>query len=693
MRDASPAGGLRVWLGVRLAAFTNLDLLQQGDYRLRCALQLRGAAEGARGRALAPEHTFGTAAIAFIDQRVEVEELAEFEVVLPKAGVRVCYLEFELLFREAYTEGAEGPVAGVAGPCPRVERVVARETFHVRNLGETLCEYVPLHFDRFHLALADVLVAAAPLEVTSEEPSFSGRELESGEAGANPAGMEAAGWNSAGQLFLGGCCSTGGEGVQYHGDRCACALIAGAGDTGCAGGGAGFSDISLETREDLRRSLVGLLKLLGGLLGSSGGLGALAVLGRAHTDTPVKTLSELAARCSKALQREAFSGSDVLQCSREFREVLRGLMGREGAGQLFGLLRDVWEGWRAGAWGKYVDSSENLPCAPPGTPALPEGAAPPQLHDLRFEAPSREVPTCRVEQFLFDGEGAEARKVGGAGAGVGPGSEKAERHVVVFVHGFQGDALDLRVVKGYLHASHPDIHYLMSRSNVDYQYDGFEELGARLAEEVASYLENVHGEHLESLRLSFVAHSIGCIVVRAALLKPPLQQFRPRLSTFVSLCGPHLGLARANNALLTSGMRILQHMKQAKWIAQALLEDTDAPEQGFLHRLAREGGLGEFRSVLLVGSRQDRYVPFYSTMVDAVGAGAPDPCMQEAARLMLRGTGAGGRKLLRLHVQFSEASFGVLDNFIGRAAHIAFLENDIYIRVLVWNVIKAHQLL
>ena len=51
---------------------------------------------------------------------------------------------------------------------------------------------------------------------------------------------------------------------------------------------------------------------------------------------------------------------------------------------------------------------------------------------------------------------------------------------------------------------------------------------------------------------------------------------------------------------------------------------------------------------------------------------------------------AGGRKLLRLHVQFSEAPFGVLD--IGRAAHIAFLENDVYIRVLVWNIIKAHRL-
>ena len=102
--------------------------------------------------------------------------------------------------------------------------------------------------------------------------------------------------------------------------------------------------------------------------------------------------------------------------------------------------------------------------------------------------------------------------------------------------------------------------------------------------------------------------------------------------------------------------------------------------------------MGEFRSVVLVGSRQDRYVPFYSTMADAGGAGAPGPCLQEAARLMLRGTGTGGRKLLRLHVQFSEAPFGVLDNFIGRAAHIAFLENDVYIRVLVWNIIKAHRL-
>ena len=45
--------------------------------------------------------------------------------------------------------------------------------------------------------------------------------------------------------------------MQFHGDRCACALIAGAGG---AGGDDGFSDISIETHEDLRRSLVGLLK-------------------------------------------------------------------------------------------------------------------------------------------------------------------------------------------------------------------------------------------------------------------------------------------------------------------------------------------------------------------------------------------------------------------------------------------------
>ena len=689
MGDGSPERGLRVWLGVRLAAFTNLDLLQQGDYRVRCALQLRGPAEGARGRALAPEHTFAPASIAFIDQRVEVEELAEFEAVVPRAGARTCYLEFELLFREAPTEGAGGPVAGAAGLRPRLERVVARETFHVRNLGESLCEYVPLHFDRFHLALADVLVAATPLETTSEEPSFSGRELESGEVGAKLAGTGTAGWNSVGQLFLGGCCSTGGESAQYRADRCACALIAAAGGEG---GHSGFSDISFETHEGLRRSLKGLLKLLGGLLGGDGRLGAQAVFGGADADPRVGTLSELAARCAKTLQREAFSGSDVLQCSREFRGVLQGVMGREGAGQLLGLLRGVWEGWRADTWGKYVELAGNMPSVRSEALVVPEGAAPPQLHDLRFEAPSSEVPLCSVEHFLCDSEGAEARKAGGEGAGAGPGSDSDGRRVVIFVHGFQGDALDLRVVKGYLHAAHPDIHYLMSRSNVDYQYDGFEELGARLAEEVSSYLDSVHHEHLDSLSLSFVAHSVGCIVVRAALLQPPLQRFRPRLSAFVSLCGPHLGLARASNALLTSGMRVLQHVKQAKWIAQALLEDAGDPERGFLHRLAREGGLGEFRSVVLVGSRQDRYVPFYSTMADAGGAGAPGPCLQEAARLMLRGTGTGGRKLLRLHVQFSEAPFGVLDNFIGRAAHIAFLENDVYIRVLVWNIIKAHRL-
>ena len=690
-------GSLRVWLGVRLASFANLDLLQQGTYRVRCALLLRGPADGARGRALAPEYTFRGAEIHFIDQEVELGELAQFEAVVPRGGTRACYLDFELLFQEAplsgvsrsateVTGGAES--LGQQGPGRRAERVVARETFHIRDLGEVVCEYTPLHFDRFHLALADLLVAAAPLEATSEEASFSGRALDGGQTAQEALVGVPAVWGSAGQLFFGGCCSSGGEGAPHCADRCACALAVAGGQSG-GGGGGGFSDIGFETHEGLRRSLSDALKLLEGLLGEGCDVGRRAE-GR-EVDDMGAPLSELAARCTRSLQREIFSGSDVLHCSKVFSGVLRGLLVKE-IPELLGLLRGVWVGRRGDVWGKYLEGQGSLPRPASGALTVPDGAAELQLHDLRFEAPSSEVPVCRVEQYLSGAEGSDKKAANGPAAETCDGPEG--RHVVVFVHGFQGDALDHRVVKGYLRAAHPEIHYLMSRANIEFQYDGFEEMGARLAEEVASYLNSVHAEHLSSLRLSFVAHSVGCIVVRAALLQPALQEFRPRLGTFMSLCGPHLGLAGANNTLLTSGMKVLQHVKQAKWISQALLEDAEVPEKGFLHRLAREAGLGEFRNVLLLGSRQDRYVPYYSTMVDAEGAdAAAEPQLRNAAGLILRGAGSKGRKLLRLHVQYSEAPFRAIDNFIGRAAHVAFLEDDLYIRVVAWNIVRAHRLL
>ena len=688
-------GSLRVWLGVRLASFANLDLLQQGTYRVRCALLLRGPADGARGRALAPEYTFRGADIHFIDQEVELGELAQFEAVVPRSGTRACYLDFELLFLEAPLSGVSGSAAEVAGGAESLgrqgrgaERVVARETFHIRDLGETVCEYAPLHFDRFHLALAGLLVAAAPLEATSEEASFSGRALDGDQAVQEGlVGMPAV-WGSAGQLFLGGCCSSGGEGAPHCADRCACALATAAGGQFGGGGGGGFSDIAFETHESLRRSLSDALKLLEGLLGEGRDAGRRAE-GREAGDMGAP-LSELAARCTRSLQREIFSGSEVLHCSRIFSGVLRGLLSQDSP-KLLGLLRGVWVGRRGDVWGKYLEGEGRLPRPAPGALAVPDGAAELQLHDLRFEAPSSEVPVCRVEQYLPGAGGSDEKAADGPAAEYSGGA--AGRHVVVFVHGFQGDALDHRVVKGYLRAAHPEMHYLMSRANIEFQYDGFEEMGARLAEEVASYLHSVHGEHLSSLRLSFVAHSVGCIVVRAALVQPALLEFRPRLGTFMSLCGPHLGLTGANNALLTSGMKVLQHVKQAKWISQALLEDAEVPEKGFLHRLAGEAGLGEFRNVLLVGSRQDRYVPYYSTMVDAEGTGAAEPHLRDAAGLILRGAGSNGRKLLRLHVQYSEAPFRVIDNFIGRAAHVAFLEDDLYIRVVAWNIVRAYQLL
>ena len=42
-------------------------------------------------------------------------------------------------------------------------------------------------------------------------------------------------------------------------------------------------------------------------------------------------------------------------------------------------------------------------------------------------------------------------------------------------------------------------------------------------------------------RLSFIGHSLGGIIVRAALTHPLLRQHRAKFHTFCSLGSPHLG--------------------------------------------------------------------------------------------------------------------------------------------------------
>ncbi len=131
-------------------------------------------------------------------------------------------------------------------------------------------------------------------------------------------------------------------------------------------------------------------------------------------------------------------------------------------------------------------------------------------------------------------------------------------------------------------------------------------MGLRLSQEVASFVnENLP---LSSLgRLSFIGHSMGGLIIRAAL--PHLSKYQNKMYTYLSLGSPHLGYQYSDSKLIEAGIWLLKKWRKSKSLAQ-LSDNSD--KSTFLVRLSLSPGLAWFQQVVLVSSFQDQYVPFDS---------------------------------------------------------------------------------
>lgn len=72
----------------------------------------------------------------------------------------------------------------------------------------------------------------------------------------------------------------------------------------------------------------------------------------------------------------------------------------------------------------------------------------------------------------------------------------------------------------------------------------------RLIGEILHYLDT---SSIRPTRISFVGHSLGNIIIRSALTRPQMKFLLPRLHTFLSLSGPHLGTLYNSSGLVNMG--------------------------------------------------------------------------------------------------------------------------------------------
>lgn len=72
----------------------------------------------------------------------------------------------------------------------------------------------------------------------------------------------------------------------------------------------------------------------------------------------------------------------------------------------------------------------------------------------------------------------------------------------------------------------------------------------RLVSEIMYHVE-MYG--INPTRVSFVGHSLGNLIIRSALGRPEMAPLLPKLYTFLSLSGPHLGTLYNSSGLVNMG--------------------------------------------------------------------------------------------------------------------------------------------
>ncbi|XP_031492207.1 uncharacterized protein LOC116258892 isoform X2 [Nymphaea colorata] len=280
---------------------------------------------------------------------------------------------------------------------------------------------------------------------------------------------------------------------------------------------------------------------------------------------------------------------------------------------------------------------------------------------------------------------------------VGTGRRRNGRQLsfVVFVHGFQGHHLDLRLVRNQWLLIDPGAECLMSEVNEDRTTGDFREMGERLAEEVARFLKKkmeARSGTYKCVKLSFVGHSIGNLILRSAITEPVMEPYLKYLHTYMSISGPHLGYLYSSNTLFNSGLWLLKKLKGAHCIHQLTFSDDADMHNTFLYKLCKKT-LENFKNIILLSSPQDGYVPYHSARIEFCQAATSDSKrgsifseMLNSCLDQINAPSIEPRTFMRCDVNFDTSTQGrSLNTIIGRAAHIEFLETDVFAKFIMWS--------
>ncbi|XP_004914563.1 protein FAM135A isoform X5 [Xenopus tropicalis] len=254
-------------------------------------------------------------------------------------------------------------------------------------------------------------------------------------------------------------------------------------------------------------------------------------------------------------------------------------------------------------------------------------------------------------------------------------------HLIVCVHGLDGNSADLRLVRTYIELGLPGgrKEFLMSERNQNDTFADFDSMTDRLLDEIVQYIQIYS---LSVSRISFIGHSLGNLIIRSVLSRPRFKCYLSKLHTFLSLSGPHLGTLYNSSALVNTGLWFMQKWKKSGSLLQLTCRDNSDPRQTFLYKLSKKPGLEYFRNVVLVSSLQDRYVPYHSARIEMCKTALKDkqsgPVYAEMIQNILSPV-LQNKDCNLVRYDVIHALPNTANSLIGRAAHIAVLDSEVFL--------------